>query len=140
MLRSSRISRALAVFQPGTARAFEVLEGFLPDGAEFTFHLHEGIKTHNVDPTNGRVYTSEDVKLSVEDDVLTVRGEKRQETSQENENFLRSERAESSFHSNTEFGFTAGVTHVYAAPFGLFLYGLLRRGLLRCGSGRSRVE
>lgn len=33
--------------------------------------------------------------------------------------FLRSERAESSFHSNAEFGFTAGVTHVYAAPFGL---------------------
>ncbi|MEZ4502155.1 MAG: ABC transporter substrate-binding protein [Dehalococcoidia bacterium] len=37
-----------------------------PDNTEFTFHLHQGIKTHNVDPTNGREYTSEDVKLSME--------------------------------------------------------------------------
>jgi len=37
-----------------------------PDNTEFTFHLRPGIKTHNVDPTNGRVFTSEDVKLSLE--------------------------------------------------------------------------
>jgi peptide/nickel transport system substrate-binding protein len=48
--------------EPDLAQSWEAS----PDGAEFTFHLHEGIKTHNVDPTNGRVYTSEDVKLSME--------------------------------------------------------------------------
>ena len=37
-----------------------------PDSTEFTFHLRQGIKTHNVDPTFGREFTSEDVRLSVE--------------------------------------------------------------------------
>ena len=37
-----------------------------PDGTEFTFHLKQGVKTHNVDPTFGREFTSEDVKLSIE--------------------------------------------------------------------------
>lgn len=37
-----------------------------PDNTEFTFHLRTGVKTHNVDPTFGREYTSEDVKKSIE--------------------------------------------------------------------------
>ena len=36
------------------------------DSTEFTFHIRKGIKTHNVDPTFGREYTSEDIKLSME--------------------------------------------------------------------------
>lgn len=39
----------------------------------------------------------EDIKLSVERNTLTVRGEKRQETASENENFYRSERSYGSF-------------------------------------------
>lgn len=39
----------------------------------------------------------EDIKLSVERNTLTVRGEKRQETATENENFYRSERSYGSF-------------------------------------------
>src|SRR5206468_1625457 len=30
------------------------------DSTQFTFHMRKGIKTHNVAPTNGREYTSED--------------------------------------------------------------------------------
>ncbi len=37
-----------------------------PDSTEFTFHIRQGIKTHNVDPTNGREFTAEDVRLSME--------------------------------------------------------------------------
>jgi len=37
-----------------------------PDSTQFTFHLRPGIKTHNVDPTNGRIFDSEDVKLAME--------------------------------------------------------------------------
>jgi peptide/nickel transport system substrate-binding protein len=37
-----------------------------PDSMTYTFHLRKGVKTHNVAPTNGREYTSEDVKLSLE--------------------------------------------------------------------------
>ena len=37
-----------------------------PDSSEFTFHLHQGIKTHNVEPTMGREFTAEDIKLSME--------------------------------------------------------------------------
>lgn len=33
---------------------------------EFTFFLREGVRTHNVDPTFGREFTSEDVRLSLE--------------------------------------------------------------------------
>lgn len=39
----------------------------------------------------------EDIKLSVERNTLTVRGEKRQETATENESFYRSERAYGAF-------------------------------------------
>ncbi len=37
-----------------------------PDSSEFTFHLHQSIKTHNVQPTNGREFIAEDIKLSME--------------------------------------------------------------------------
>ncbi|MSP22849.1 MAG: ABC transporter substrate-binding protein [Dehalococcoidia bacterium] len=37
-----------------------------PDATRFTFHLRPGVKFHNVNPTNGRVMTSEDVKMSFE--------------------------------------------------------------------------
>ena len=37
-----------------------------PELTEFTFHLRKNIKTHNVDPTFGRQYTSEDVRVSAE--------------------------------------------------------------------------
>src|SRR5690606_6721893 len=36
------------------------------DSTEFTFNLHKGIKTHNVEPTNGRGFTSEDVVAGLE--------------------------------------------------------------------------
>lgn len=39
----------------------------------------------------------EDIKLSVENNVLTVRGEKRQEAAQENENWYRTERSYGAF-------------------------------------------
>lgn len=39
----------------------------------------------------------DDVKLSIERNTITVRGEKRQETTTENENFYRSERSYGSF-------------------------------------------
>ena len=37
-----------------------------PDGLEYTFHLRQGVSTHNVAPANGRELTSEDVRLSLE--------------------------------------------------------------------------
>ena len=37
-----------------------------PDGLTWTFHLHQGVKFHNVEPTMGREFTSDDVRLSVE--------------------------------------------------------------------------
>ncbi len=37
-----------------------------PDGLQYTFHLHQGVKFHNVEPTMGREFTSEDVRLSAE--------------------------------------------------------------------------
>jgi len=52
----------LVEVEPDMAESWEAN----PENTEFTFHLRPGIKTHNVDPTNGRVYTSEDVKLSLE--------------------------------------------------------------------------
>ena len=36
------------------------------DATEFTFHLHKGVKFHNVAPVQGREFTSEDVRVSVE--------------------------------------------------------------------------
>jgi peptide/nickel transport system substrate-binding protein len=48
--------------EPDLAESWEAS----PDNTEFTFHLRQGVKTHNVDPTFGREFTSEDVKLSIE--------------------------------------------------------------------------
>ena len=48
--------------EPDLAESWEIS----PDATEFTFHLRQGVKTHNVDPTFGREYTSEDVRLSIE--------------------------------------------------------------------------
>ncbi len=36
------------------------------DATQFTFHLRKGVKFHNVAPVNGREFTSDDVKASVE--------------------------------------------------------------------------
>ena len=52
----------LVEVEPDLAESWEAS----PDNTEFTFHLRQGIKTHNVEPTNGREFTSEDVKLSME--------------------------------------------------------------------------
>ena len=48
--------------EPDLAESWEAS----PDSLQFTFHLHQGVKTHNIDPTNGREYTSEDVRLTLE--------------------------------------------------------------------------
>jgi ABC-type transport system substrate-binding protein len=48
--------------EPDLAQSWEVT----PDSTQYTFHLHKGVKFHNVQPTFGREFTSEDVKLSVE--------------------------------------------------------------------------
>ena len=52
----------LVEIEPDLAESWEAS----PDSTEFTFHIRQGIKTHNVDPTNGREYTAEDIKLSME--------------------------------------------------------------------------
>ncbi len=52
----------LVEIEPDLAESWEAN----PDSTEFTFHIRQGIKTHNVDPTNGREYTAEDIKLSME--------------------------------------------------------------------------
>ncbi len=48
--------------EPDLARSFEVND----DATEFTFHLQEGAKFHNVDPVNGREFTSDDARASIE--------------------------------------------------------------------------
>ena len=52
----------LVEIEPDLAESWEAS----PDSLEFTFHIRQGIKTHNVDPTMGREYTSEDIALSME--------------------------------------------------------------------------
>ena len=52
----------LVEVEPDLAESWEAS----PDSTEFTFHIRQGIKTHNVDPTMGREYTAEDIKLSME--------------------------------------------------------------------------
>ncbi len=48
--------------EPDLAESWETS----PDGLTWTFHLHQGVKFHNVEPTMGREFTSDDVRLSVE--------------------------------------------------------------------------
>jgi len=48
--------------EPDLAESWEAS----PDATEFTFHLHPGVKFHNVEPTMGREFVAEDVKLSFE--------------------------------------------------------------------------
>ncbi|MBM3140561.1 MAG: ABC transporter substrate-binding protein [Chloroflexi bacterium] len=43
--------------EPDIAQSWEAQD----KGAQFTFKLHQGVKTHNVAPVNGREFTSEDV-------------------------------------------------------------------------------
>lgn len=47
-------------FRPELAESWERAE----DGLSYTFHLNDGVKFHNVDPTNGRDFTSADVKFA----------------------------------------------------------------------------
>jgi peptide/nickel transport system substrate-binding protein len=48
--------------EPDLAESWEVNA----DATQFTFHLRKGVKFHNVAPTNGREFTSDDVKATVE--------------------------------------------------------------------------
>ncbi len=48
--------------EPDLAESWEMND----DATEFTFHLHRGVKFHNVEPTNGREMTSNDVLLTFE--------------------------------------------------------------------------
>ena len=48
--------------EPDLAESWEVS----PDNTEFTFHIRQGVKFHNVPPVDGREFTSADVKASVE--------------------------------------------------------------------------
>ena len=48
--------------EPDLAESWEAT----PDGLQYTFHLHQGVKFHNVEPTMGREFTSDDVRLSIE--------------------------------------------------------------------------
>jgi peptide/nickel transport system substrate-binding protein len=63
-------SRLLGIVHgPPPADKFQiVLEPELPseDGLTYTFHLEEGVTFQNVDPVNGRPFTSEDVKFVYE--------------------------------------------------------------------------
>ncbi|MCC6236784.1 MAG: hypothetical protein IT299_04325, partial [Dehalococcoidia bacterium] len=48
--------------EPDLAESWEVNA----DATQFTFHLRQGVKFHNVAPVNGREFTSDDVKASFE--------------------------------------------------------------------------
>ena len=48
--------------EPDLAESWETS----PDGLTWTFHLRQGVKFHNVEPTMGREFISDDVRLSVE--------------------------------------------------------------------------
>lgn len=48
--------------EPDLAESWEMSD----DSTQFTFHLHQGVRFHNVEPTMGREFTSEDVRLSIE--------------------------------------------------------------------------
>lgn len=57
----------------------------------------------------------EDIKISVESNTLTVRGEKTQETSTENETFYRTERSYGSFERSFSLPAHVDTEHVSAA-------------------------
>ncbi|MDP2328610.1 MAG: ABC transporter substrate-binding protein, partial [Dehalococcoidia bacterium] len=48
--------------EPDLAESWEALDG----GKKFVFHLRKGVKMHNVAPVNGREFTSDDVRGTVE--------------------------------------------------------------------------
>jgi ABC-type transport system substrate-binding protein len=48
--------------EPDLAESWESLDG----GQKFVFHLRKGVKMHNVAPVNGREFTSDDVRGTVE--------------------------------------------------------------------------
>ena len=52
----------LVELEPDIAESWEVSE----DQTTFTFHLRQGVQTHNREPSNGREFDSEDVRLSLE--------------------------------------------------------------------------
>ena len=49
------------VIAPGLADKYEI-----PDPQTYVFHLHPGIKFHDLPPVNGRAFTSADVKWSIQ--------------------------------------------------------------------------
>ena len=51
-----------AEIEPDLAESWEALDG----GKKFIFHLRKGVKMHNVAPVNGREFTSDDVRGTVE--------------------------------------------------------------------------
>ncbi len=57
-----RANPALINVEPDLAEKWEVS----PDSTVWTFHLHKGVKFHNVAPVNGREFNSADVKASIE--------------------------------------------------------------------------
>jgi HSP20 family protein len=56
----------------------------------------------------------DEIKISVENNVLTVRGEKQQETTSENENFYRTERAYGAFERSFTLPSHVDTDHVQA--------------------------
>ncbi len=58
----AKANPALINVEPDLAEKWEVS----PDATQFTFHLRQGVKFHNVAPVNGRELTSADVKASIE--------------------------------------------------------------------------
>ncbi|MEZ4503886.1 MAG: ABC transporter substrate-binding protein [Dehalococcoidia bacterium] len=48
--------------EPDLAESWEINA----DATQFTFHLRQGAKFHNVEPTNGREFVAEDARLSIE--------------------------------------------------------------------------
>ena len=48
--------------EPDLAESWETND----DATQFTFHLRQGVKFHNVEPVSGREFTSDDVRASIE--------------------------------------------------------------------------
>src|SRR5690606_41001528 len=56
----ARADPNLIEIEPDLAESWESND----DTTQFTFHIREGAKFHNVEPVNGRVLTAEDVMAS----------------------------------------------------------------------------